>query len=206
MENNAKILLCDENAEERRRIIDFLSKSGIHNVDEATNGESAIEKISTGSYHIAIVDLWMSGIDGIGIIRSVMASKIKPKPAFILLSPINKQSILVEASEAGADFCLLKPFDNNSLVGHIDSLLRMQSKRQVRDGIATSADMFSGTAITVSPFCLNTTFLVTSSSSPLGSGFSLALLGVLADMDLVSRNSTSDVLRSAEQYCPSPST
>ena len=141
MESNAKILLCDENSDERRRIVDFLSKSGIHNVDEATNGESAIEKISTGSYHIAIVDLWMSGIDGIGIIRSVMASKIKPKPAFILLSPINKQSILVEASEAGADFCLLKPFDNNSLVGHIDSLLRLQSKRQVRNGIATSADM-----------------------------------------------------------------
>lgn len=141
MENNAKILLCDENGEERRRIVDFLSKAGLHNVDEATNGENAIEKLSMGGYSIAIVDLWLSGIDGIGIIRSILSSNLKAKPSFILLSPINKQSILVEASEAGADVCLLKPFDNASLVSHIDSLIRMQSKRQMRHGMSASADM-----------------------------------------------------------------
>ena len=141
MENNAKILLCDENAEERRRIIDFLSKSGLHSIDEVSNGESALERIGSGSYSIVIVDLWLSGVDGIGIIRNTLSSNIKTKPAFILLSPINKQSILVEASEAGADLCLLKPFDYSSLVGHIDSLLRIQSRKQLRSDITSSPDM-----------------------------------------------------------------
>ena len=141
MENNAKILLCDENSEERRKIVDFLSKSGFHHIDEASNGDSAIEKLMNGSYNIAIVDLWLSGVDGIGIIRNILSGNGKSKPSFILMSPINKQSILVEASEAGADICLLKPFDNSSLVGHIDSLLRMQSKRQMHQSLAPSADM-----------------------------------------------------------------
>ena len=79
MENNAKILLCDENNDQRRKIIDFLSKSDFHNVDEASNGEIAIERLSTGNYNIAIVDLWLSGIDGIGLIRNIMSSNIKSK-------------------------------------------------------------------------------------------------------------------------------
>nr|MBE6545176.1 sporulation transcription factor Spo0A [Oscillospiraceae bacterium] len=141
MENNAKILLCDENGEERKRLIDFLTKSGFHHIDDASNGESAIDKLMSGSYNIAILDLWLSGVDGIGIIRNILASSLKNKPSFILMSPINKQSVLVEASEAGADICLLKPFDNTSLVGHIDSLMRMRSKNEMKSSISSSGDM-----------------------------------------------------------------
>ncbi len=141
MENNAKILLCDENSEERKRIIDFLTKSGFHYIDEAVSGESAIEKLMSGTYDVAMLDLWLSGVDGIGIIRSISAAQLKNKPSFILMSPINKQNVLVEASEAGADFCLLKPFDNSSLVAHIDSLMRMRSRRDGRASVSTYNDM-----------------------------------------------------------------
>ena len=95
MENNAKILLCNENAEERKRIIDFLIKSGFHYIDDVSSGEAAIEKLMKGSYDIAMLDLWISGIDGIGIIRAISASQISHKPSFILISPINKQNILI---------------------------------------------------------------------------------------------------------------
>ena len=141
MENNAKILICNENNEERKRIVDFLIKSGFHNIDDASNGEIALEKIINGGYEIAIVDLWMSVIDGIGIIRSVKNSHASSKTSFILLSPINKQNILLEASEAGADICMLKPFDSSSLVSHINTLLRIRSKNDVKDSISSSADM-----------------------------------------------------------------
>lgn len=141
MENNAKILLCDENSEERKRIIDFLTKSGFHYIDEAVSGESAIEKLMSGAYDVAMLDLWLSGVDGIGIIRSISAAQLKNKPSFILMSPINKQNVLVEASEAGADICLLKPFDNSSLVAHIDSLMRMRSRRDGRASVSTYNDM-----------------------------------------------------------------
>ncbi len=141
MENNAKILLCDENSDERKRVLDFLVKSGFHHIDEASNGEIALEKLVTGSYDIAIVDLWISAIDGIGIIRSVQKSNIKCKPSFILMSPINRQNVLIEASEAGADICLLKPFDNSSLVGHISSLMRMRSRNNLNNNISNGNDM-----------------------------------------------------------------
>lgn len=141
MENNTKILLCGENGEERTRIKDFLIKSGYHCIDEASNGEAAIDKLMNGTYTLAIVDLWISMIDGIGIIRTINNSHLKSKPSFILMSPINKQNVLVEASEAGADICLLKPFDNSSLVAHINSILRMRSRKEVKDSLSVGADM-----------------------------------------------------------------
>lgn len=141
MENNAKILLCDESGEERKRILDFLIKSGYTHIDEASNGEIAIDKLLSSSYDIAIVDLWMSGVDGIGIIRAVQKSHLKKKPSFILTSPINKQNILVEASEAGADICMLKPYDLSSLVAHIDSILRIRSRNLTSTAFSGSADM-----------------------------------------------------------------
>lgn len=141
MENKAKILLCDENGEERKRLIDFLTKSGFCQIDEATNGNSALDKILNGSYDLVILDLWLSGVDGIGVVRNTQSSNVKHKPSFILLSPINKQNVLLEASEAGADICVLKPFDNLSLIAHIDSLLRMRSRAESKSILSESSDM-----------------------------------------------------------------
>lgn len=140
MKNNAKILICDDNIEERKRIGDFLFKSGFQKIDEAANGEAALEKIINGGYDIVIVDLWLSVIDGIGLMRATSTSHPKTKPSFILLSPINKQNVLIEASEAGADICLIKPFDLSSLASHVDSILRMRSRSNIA-GLSPSADL-----------------------------------------------------------------
>ena len=113
MENSAKILICDENDEERARLIENLRKVGIRRCDEAKDGTTALDMISKYTYDVVIVDLWISKLDGIGIIRSAAKLNIQEKPSFILMSPINKQSILLEATESGADLCIPKPFLQN---------------------------------------------------------------------------------------------
>ena len=130
MENKVKILLCNENAEERRRIVENLGKKGYRCVDEASDGETAITKIANAPYDVVITDLWLSGLDGIGIIRNSQNLGLKDKPCFILLSPINKQSILMEASESGADVCILKPFDFSSLLSHIEACVRLRERNK----------------------------------------------------------------------------
>ena len=141
MENTAKILICDENSEARRALSKKLSELGRFEFDEAENGESALEKIKSLSYDIVIVDLWLSKLDGIGVIKSIGLIEQKKKPAIILTSPINKQSILMEASEAGADVCILKPFDALSLVGHINSLLKHREHEKSERISTENSDM-----------------------------------------------------------------
>ena len=126
MEQTAKILLCSENNDERRRIVEALAKSGYRHVEECMTVDRAINMLNENSYDIVITDLWLSGLDGIGIIRNAGNLGIKNKPSFILMSPINKQNILMEASMAGADICILKPIDFQSLKSHLDTLIKLR--------------------------------------------------------------------------------
>ena len=141
MENKTKFLICDENAEERKLLVQSLVKSGYKDVDEATSGEVAVEKLSRCSYDVVIVDLWISGVDGIGIIRNGKRTAADRSPSFILMSPINKQSVLIEASDAGADICLLKPFDVSSMMSHVESIIKIRSRKQDGTDVSLNRDM-----------------------------------------------------------------
>ena len=131
MEKSAKILICDESREERRKLVEALKNEGYHTVDEAESGEDATRMLGKLNYDLVIVDLWISGIDGIGLIRSARKYAKGDLPSFILTSSINKQSLLIEASEAGADMCLLKPYDISSMLSHIKTLVKIQLKLQI---------------------------------------------------------------------------
>lgn len=143
MENNVKILVCDENREERERLIEILNKNGYNDIEETTSGASAVEKLVLGRYDIALVDLWIPGLDGIGVIRSSKESGGDFLPSFILMSAVNKQSLLMEASEAGADFCMIKPINERSLISHIDALIKSRGSdaAKKRDGLSFSPDI-----------------------------------------------------------------
>ncbi|MBE6537016.1 MAG: sporulation transcription factor Spo0A [Ruminococcaceae bacterium] len=122
MEKSIKVLICSENIEERKKISDCLIKSGKRIPDEADNGEIAVKMARSVKYDLIVVDLWLSGIDGIGVIKAVKS--FAPDVSVILLSPINRHNVLMEATEAGADLCILKPFSEASLLSHIESLTR----------------------------------------------------------------------------------
>ena len=142
MENSMKFLICDENDSERRELVDSLTKSG-YRCDEARDGLEAVSKINSESYTLVIVDLWISKLDGIGIIRTVKSKAGEKSPLFILMSPINRQTLLLEATEAGADLCIPKPYDFSSLVLHIESILKSKGQGNAKDENASLIDMES---------------------------------------------------------------
>ena len=75
MEHIVKVLIADENAEERRRLKTALAAVGITSVDETQNGDETLRRLASVEYSAAVIDLWLSGIDGIGIIRRQRASE-----------------------------------------------------------------------------------------------------------------------------------
>ncbi len=143
MEHTTRILLCAEDGDERRRISESLLKSGYPSVAECTTGDRAIAMIADGGYDIVITDLWLTGLDGVGIIRNTYAMGLTKKPSFILLSPISKQSVLMEATMAGADVCILKPIDFGSLKAHIDTLVKIRrgEGRRPEEKLSAHPDM-----------------------------------------------------------------
>ncbi len=121
---NAKILIADENSSARSQLHDELRRAGFRNIEEASNGEEALIKIGRIHPDVAIIDVWLSKIDGIGVLRNSSALDFgKDKPtSFVILSAVSNQNIFIEASKAGAELCLLRPFDTDSLVSHLDRI------------------------------------------------------------------------------------
>ena len=124
--NSSKILIADENPAGRQALKDTLARNGYKYVDEASNGEDALIKISRTHPDVGIIDIWLSKLDGIGVIRntrSIDFGKDTP-PSFIVVSMVSNQNIFMEASNAGAEMCILKPYDQASLCNHIKDVLR----------------------------------------------------------------------------------
>ena len=124
MKNEIKILIAEEDANSRKALVAELKRIGFLEIIEAENGEEALVLIEKQRPDVAIVDLWLSKLDGIGVIRQIKNLKIKDykAPSSILVSAVSKQSIFIEATDAGADICLLKPYNIESLCRHILSL------------------------------------------------------------------------------------
>ena len=126
MEFTTKILIADENASQRQSLYNELMRAGYRNIDEASNGEEALIKIGRNHPDVAIIDVWLSKLDGIGVLRNCRSLNFTPdkKPAFIVVSMVSNQNVFIEAAHAGADLCLLKPYNIESLCEHINSLCK----------------------------------------------------------------------------------
>lgn len=129
MDNTTKIVIADENAQMRKTLGDGLRRAGFSAIFEASNGEEATELISRIHPAVALVDIWLSKLDGIGVVRNAAGIGFDgdTPPAFIVTSAISNQNIFIEAMNAGADLCLIKPIDSDSLADHIKNILRSRS-------------------------------------------------------------------------------
>lgn len=123
MDTKCKILICDESADFRRITAEHLRKAGFEGIEEATNGEDAVLKISKYEPEVVILDVWLSRLDGVSVIRKAKSGK-DSTPAIIVTSQLNNPTMLTEASEAGADFCVLKPLNYPALAERIRRLLK----------------------------------------------------------------------------------
>ncbi|MBQ3126648.1 MAG: response regulator, partial [Clostridia bacterium] len=134
MEYTTKILIADENEQARRELRETLTRAGYRQIEEACNGEEALVKLSRFHPDVAIVDVWLSKLDGIGVLRSSRAIDFAPDqaPIFIVVSMVSNPNVFVEATGAGAALCLLKPYDAGSLLDHILSLTQHRGQAEAR--------------------------------------------------------------------------
>ena len=130
MEYKTKLLIADESPIWRAQVREGLMRAGYRNIEEAVNGEEALLKISQTHPEVVLLDVWLSKLDGIGVLRNARSMDwgSDKAPSVIVVSSVSNQNIFIQASEAGAELCLLKPVNLGSLAEHIQSITarRMQ--------------------------------------------------------------------------------
>ena len=130
MEYSTKILIADESPASRTTLREGLLRAGYRNVEEAANGEEALLKITRTHPEVVLMDVWLSKLDGIGVLRNCHNQDFgkDSTPIFIVISSVASQNMFIQATEAGAELCLLKPVNLPSLCEHIQSILASRNK------------------------------------------------------------------------------
>ena len=93
-------------------------------VEVVYDGEKGAEYAETGIYDLLILDVMMHMIDGYQVARQVRTRPLTT-PILLLTARADVQD-RIEGLNAGADYYLTKPFDNQELLACINALLRRQ--------------------------------------------------------------------------------
>jgi DNA-binding response OmpR family regulator len=87
----------------------------------AHTGEEGIKAAKTQNPDVIILDLFMPGMDGWQVCKSIRQYSQVP---VLVLSAINKPGTVAKALDEGADDYLIKPVPSGVLVAHLNNLIR----------------------------------------------------------------------------------
>lgn len=125
-----RLLLAEDEHGLTRALTAILTHEGMYEVDVVENGAAAYEKLLTGTYDAAILDIMMPGIDGIEVVRRVRARGVRTP--IIMLTARGEVSDKVTALDAGANDYLTKPFSALELLARIRVLTRAATALDAR--------------------------------------------------------------------------
>ena len=99
-------------------------------VGKAHNGEEICKIIREKEPEVVVLDIIMPKMDGLAVMEQfVHNSNLKKIPAFIVVSAVGKERITEDAFSLGADYYVLKPFDNRMLLNRIKHIRSIGEKK-----------------------------------------------------------------------------
>lgn len=121
---NMNVLIVDDYATMLRIIKNLLKQLGFNNIDEASDGTMAFEKVKQKEYGLVISDWNMEPMTGFEFLKLVRASDkpFKTVP-FIMVTAESKTENVIAAKQAGVNNYIVKPFNAETLKMKISSVL-----------------------------------------------------------------------------------
>ena len=115
-----RILVVDDDPQIRRVLKVTLTGQGFE-VDDAKNGEEALERLRERRADLVLLDINMPGMSGLDVCRAMRTTS---EVAIIMLTVRDEEADTVEALDAGADDYVTKPFKPSELSARIRAALR----------------------------------------------------------------------------------
>jgi len=125
-----RILIADDHDSLRRGLAQAVADAG-HEVEEAPNGNAAIEKLHEGFFDVVVSDLRMGGSTGLEVLKT--AKTLHPSSAIILMTAFGSISTAVEAMKSGAFDYVQKPFEVEEMEVKIEKALELRRMQNQLD-------------------------------------------------------------------------
>jgi two-component system chemotaxis response regulator CheY len=116
------VLVVDDYKTMVRIITNLLRQLGFSDIDEANDGQAALEKLRTRKYGLVISDWNMEPMTGYDLLQQVRADERLSHTPFIMVTAEAKTENVIAAKKAGANNYIVKPFNAATLQSKIESV------------------------------------------------------------------------------------
>ena len=130
-------------ADDNQKMLDMLEQvigldKDLNLVGKAKNGEEMCQIIKEKKPYVVLLDLIMPKMDGLTVMDHVNQDKaVSKRPYFIVITAVGQERITEDAFNKGANYYVMKPFNNEMLLERIKSVRKTfrSSERRAEDGI-----------------------------------------------------------------------
>ncbi len=128
MEKEIKIIISSEDGEWGREPMEKLSQRGGKVTFVDRDGNQLLEKIREIRPQIVMMELFMPGLDAIGVMHAVAQDPSIDRPIYIVVASYITSTLEREVVGAGASYFALSPYDKNEMAERMLSLNSMRGK------------------------------------------------------------------------------
>lgn len=124
MNDKIKLLMTQDNTENTTETQNALIAHNIITTFCNKDGEELISKICSLQPDVVMMDLFMTRVDAIGVMRSIKSKELQKSPMFIVYSSFDSPVLEREVMSSGATYFVLKPYSLDDLGHNITKLYR----------------------------------------------------------------------------------
>jgi len=117
------VLVVDDYKTMIRIVRNLLTQLGFRNIEEATDGKSALDKMRTAKFGLVISDWNMEPMTGFELLKEVRADPNLKATPFIMVTAESKTENVIAAKQAGVNNYIVKPFNAQTLKGKLTAVL-----------------------------------------------------------------------------------
>jgi two-component system response regulator (stage 0 sporulation protein A) len=127
------VAIADDNESMRELLGNIVSNDEeLHLIGTAKDGEEACNLIKEKEPDVVLLDIVMPKLDGLGVLDKIRQDEtLKNRPSFLMISAVSNERITEDAFAKGADYYIMKPFDNSIILDRIKTVLRRRSAKDV---------------------------------------------------------------------------
>lgn len=127
-------------ADDNQKILDVLDEiistdKELDLVGKAKNGEEMCQIIKDRQPDVVLLDLIMPKMDGLTVMEEVNKEHfVNKRPYFIVITAVGQERITEDAFNRGANYYVMKPFNNEMLLERIKSVRKITKNADKKNG------------------------------------------------------------------------
>lgn len=126
-----KVLVADDNADCRAKIVNGLCGDTYEVVGEANNGRECLDILATEKIDFLLLDIVMPEMDGFEVLEALNRGLISNKPHVFMISNISQDSFINKSICLGAEYYFVKPLNIEGIKKRMQDMLA-QNNTQAR--------------------------------------------------------------------------